>query len=93
MKIKDMLRNKIWIFIPDFKTNEDIKDKKGNFVMQAHEEDYMKAWNLICDVSRKEFQKVYDRLGVKIQVGKFKLSPDSYKRSMADFVLQFRFRN
>ena len=40
--------------------------------MQAHEEDYMKAWNLICDVSRKEFQKVYDRLGVKIQVGKIR---------------------
>ena len=34
--------------------------------LQAHEEDYLKAWNLICDVSRKEFQKVYDRLDIKI---------------------------
>ena len=34
--------------------------------LQGHEEDYLKAWNLICDVSRKEFQKVYDRLDVKI---------------------------
>jgi len=34
--------------------------------LQAHEADYLKAWNLICDVSRKEFQKVYDRLDVRI---------------------------
>jgi len=34
--------------------------------LQAHEEDSLKAWNLICDVSRTEFQKVYDRLGVTI---------------------------
>ncbi len=33
--------------------------------LQSHEDDYIKAWNLICDVSRTEFQKVYDRLGVK----------------------------
>jgi len=35
--------------------------------LQAHEPEYIKAWNLICDVSRKEFQKVYDRLDVVIQ--------------------------
>ena len=34
--------------------------------LQAHEEDYLKAWNLICDVSRKEFQKVYDRLDINL---------------------------
>lgn len=33
--------------------------------LQAHEEDYLKALNLICDVSRKEFQKVYNRLDIK----------------------------
>jgi arginyl-tRNA synthetase len=33
--------------------------------LQAHE-DYLKGWNLICDVSRKEFQKVCDRLDIKI---------------------------
>ena len=27
--------------------------------LQAHEPDYIKGWNLICDVSRHEFQKVY----------------------------------
>lgn len=25
-----------------------------------------KAWNLICDVSRKDFQKIYDRLDIKL---------------------------
>ncbi|KAK5643828.1 hypothetical protein RI129_007673 [Pyrocoelia pectoralis] len=34
--------------------------------LQAHEPNYLQAWNLICDVSRKEFQKVYERLGVTI---------------------------
>ncbi len=33
--------------------------------LQSHEENYMKAWTLICDASRKEFQKIYDRLGIK----------------------------
>ena len=35
--------------------------------LQAHEPDYIKAWNLICDVSRKEFDKVYKRLNVTIK--------------------------
>ena len=35
--------------------------------LQAHDPDYIKGWNLICDVSRKEFQKVYDRLQVQIK--------------------------
>lgn len=34
--------------------------------LQAFDPDYVKAWNLICDVSRKEFQKIYDRLDIKI---------------------------
>jgi arginyl-tRNA synthetase len=34
--------------------------------LQAHEPDYIKAWTQICDVSRNEFQKVYERLGVKL---------------------------
>lgn len=25
------------------------------------------VWTLLCDISRKEFQKVYDRLGVKLE--------------------------
>ncbi|KAK9710834.1 tRNA synthetases class I (R) [Popillia japonica] len=34
--------------------------------LQAFEPDYYKAWQLICDVSRKEFQKIYDRMDIKI---------------------------
>lgn len=34
--------------------------------LQSHDEDYIKAWNLICDVSRKEFQQIYDRLDIKL---------------------------
>ena len=51
-----------------FDADEDFKKRAYNCVvkLQAHEPDYLKAWNLICDVSRKEFQKVYDRLDVKL---------------------------
>jgi len=51
-----------------FDTDEEFKSRAYACVvkLQAHEEDYLKAWNLICDVSRKEFQKVYDRLDIQI---------------------------
>eukprot|EP00092_Neocalanus_flemingeri_P029483 GFUD01032013.1.p1 GENE.GFUD01032013.1~~GFUD01032013.1.p1 ORF type:complete len:664 (-),score=183.96 GFUD01032013.1:178-2169(-) len=51
-----------------FDTDEQFKSRAYACVvkLQAHEEDYLKAWNLICDVSRREFQKVYDRLDIKI---------------------------
>ncbi|CAF89939.1 unnamed protein product, partial [Tetraodon nigroviridis] len=34
--------------------------------LQSKEPDFIKAWNLICDVSRQEFQKIYDCLDIKI---------------------------
>uniref|UniRef100_A0AAG5DRM6 Probable arginine--tRNA ligase, cytoplasmic n=1 Tax=Anopheles atroparvus TaxID=41427 RepID=A0AAG5DRM6_ANOAO len=34
--------------------------------LQSGESNYLKAWNLICDVSRKEFQIIYNRLDVKL---------------------------
>uniref|UniRef100_A0A182K960 Probable arginine--tRNA ligase, cytoplasmic n=1 Tax=Anopheles christyi TaxID=43041 RepID=A0A182K960_9DIPT len=34
--------------------------------LQSGEPSYLKAWNLICDVSRKEFQLIYNRLDVKL---------------------------
>ncbi|XP_058120534.1 probable arginine--tRNA ligase, cytoplasmic isoform X2 [Anopheles coustani] len=34
--------------------------------LQSGEPSYLKAWNLICDVSRKEFQTIYNRLDVKL---------------------------
>ncbi|XP_069001381.1 arginine--tRNA ligase, cytoplasmic-like, partial [Embiotoca jacksoni] len=34
--------------------------------LQSKEPEFIKAWNLICDVSRREFQKVYDCLDIQI---------------------------
>uniref|UniRef100_U5EN81 Probable arginine--tRNA ligase, cytoplasmic n=1 Tax=Corethrella appendiculata TaxID=1370023 RepID=U5EN81_9DIPT len=34
--------------------------------LQGGDPNSLKAWNMICDVSRKEFQKIYDRLDVKL---------------------------
>nr|CAD7406562.1 unnamed protein product [Timema poppensis] len=34
--------------------------------LQSFEPESTKAWNMICDVSRKEFQKVYERLDITI---------------------------
>ncbi|KAF7282436.1 hypothetical protein GWI33_002666 [Rhynchophorus ferrugineus] len=34
--------------------------------LQSFEPEHTQAWNLICDVSRKEFQKIYDRLDIKL---------------------------
>merc|ERR1719300_1988383 len=51
-----------------FDSDEEFKARAYACVvkLQAHEEDYLKAWNLICDVSRREFQKVYDRLDISL---------------------------
>ena len=34
--------------------------------LQAKDPDTMKAWNLLCDQSRREFQVIYDRLNVQL---------------------------
>ncbi|RVE47327.1 hypothetical protein evm_008008 [Chilo suppressalis] len=34
--------------------------------LQSGDPDFIAAWKLICEVSRKEFQKIYDRLEIKI---------------------------
>ncbi|XP_053399886.1 arginine--tRNA ligase, cytoplasmic-like isoform X2 [Mercenaria mercenaria] len=51
-----------------FDEDETFKKRAYNAVvqLQKYDPDHMKAWNLICDVSRKEFKKVYDRLGITI---------------------------
>lgn len=35
--------------------------------LQALEEESMKAWKIICDISRKEFLQIYERLNVTIE--------------------------
>ncbi|XP_015114431.1 arginine--tRNA ligase, cytoplasmic [Diachasma alloeum] len=51
-----------------FDTDEEFKKRAYACVvkLQAFEPDITKAWNMICDVSRKEFDKLYKRLDVKL---------------------------
>lgn len=51
-----------------FDTDEEFKKRAYAKVvlLQSGDKDSVKGWQLICDVSRKEFQKIYDRLDVKI---------------------------
>lgn len=51
-----------------FDEEEDFKKRAYDCVvkLQSFHEDYTRAWQLICDVSRKEFQLIYDRLKIKI---------------------------
>ncbi|XP_070790223.1 arginine--tRNA ligase, cytoplasmic [Pituophis catenifer annectens] len=51
-----------------FDTEEEFKKHAYHCVvlLQSKTPDIIKAWNLICDVSRKEFQKIYDCLDVSI---------------------------
>ncbi|CAK1555598.1 unnamed protein product [Leptosia nina] len=50
--------------------DEDEEFKKRAYLcvveLQSGNPDYTAAWKLICEVSRQEFQKVYDRLDIKI---------------------------
>ncbi|XP_013189791.1 arginine--tRNA ligase, cytoplasmic [Amyelois transitella] len=51
-----------------FDTNEEFKKRAYACVvqLQSGKPDYIAAWKLICEVSRREFQKIYDRLDIKI---------------------------
>ncbi|XP_031109940.1 arginine--tRNA ligase, chloroplastic/mitochondrial-like isoform X2 [Ipomoea triloba] len=48
---------------PDFKE----RAQKAVVSLQGGEEKYRKAWSQICEISRKEFEKVYHRLGVHLE--------------------------
>ncbi|KAK7143900.1 hypothetical protein R3I93_014914 [Phoxinus phoxinus] len=52
-----------------FDEDEEFKKRAYQCVvkLQSKETDFIKAWNLICDVSRNEFQKIYDCLEIRIQ--------------------------
>ncbi|VFQ63033.1 unnamed protein product [Cuscuta campestris] len=41
--------------------------QKAVVSLQGGDEEYRKAWLQICEISRKEFQKIYDRLGVRLE--------------------------
>ncbi|XP_057538321.1 arginine--tRNA ligase, chloroplastic/mitochondrial-like isoform X3 [Amaranthus tricolor] len=48
---------------PDFKE----KAQKAVVSLQGGDPKYRKAWATICEISRREFQKVYERLGVHLE--------------------------
>uniref|UniRef100_A0A673J192 Arginine--tRNA ligase, cytoplasmic n=1 Tax=Sinocyclocheilus rhinocerous TaxID=307959 RepID=A0A673J192_9TELE len=52
-----------------FDEDEEFKKRAYQCVvkLQSKEPDFIKAWNLICDVSRNEFQKVYNCLDIRIE--------------------------
>ena len=52
-----------------FDKDEDFKSTSRDAVvaLQSGEETAYKAWQLLCEQSRKEFQKIYDRLDITIQ--------------------------
>ncbi len=52
-----------------FDEEEDFKTTSREAVvdLQSGEESARKAWQLLCEQSRKEFQKIYDRLDITIQ--------------------------
>ncbi|KAK7580408.1 hypothetical protein V9T40_001037 [Parthenolecanium corni] len=49
-----------------FDTDEEFKKRAKESVVKLQKKvpDYIQAWKLICDASRKEFQKIYDRLDI-----------------------------
>ncbi|XP_062513588.1 arginine--tRNA ligase, cytoplasmic-like isoform X2 [Corticium candelabrum] len=51
-----------------FDEDQEFKKRAYNDVvlLQGGDPDVRKAWNMICDESRKEFDKIYDRLDIKI---------------------------
>ncbi|RHY11408.1 hypothetical protein DYB25_004430 [Aphanomyces astaci] len=51
-----------------FDEDEDFhkRSKDGVVKLQAGDAESLSAWKILCDVSRKEYQKVYDRLDVRL---------------------------
>mmetsp|Transcript_26193 Transcript_26193/g.33958 ORF Transcript_26193/g.33958 Transcript_26193/m.33958 type:complete len:658 (+) Transcript_26193:86-2059(+) len=52
-----------------FDEDDDFKTRSREEVvkLQSGDEENLKAWNLLCEVSRKEFQLIYDMLGVELE--------------------------
>jgi arginyl-tRNA synthetase len=52
-----------------FDEEEDFKTRSREAVteLQSGRPEYVEAWQRICDASRREFEKIYKRLGVTIQ--------------------------
>ncbi|XP_016839394.1 probable arginine--tRNA ligase, cytoplasmic isoform X2 [Nasonia vitripennis] len=73
--------------------DEDEEFKKRAYAcvvkLQAHEPKYIQAWKLICDVSRKEFQSIYNRLDIKL----IERGESFYHSRMKDIVKELEEKN
>ncbi|KAL7853558.1 hypothetical protein AOLI_G00204020 [Acnodon oligacanthus] len=70
-----------------FDDEEEFKKRAYQCVvrLQSKDPNFIKAWNLICDVSRNEFQKVYDCLGIRI----IERGESYYQDMMTEVVKEF----
>ena len=48
---------------PEFKE----KSRLNVVDLQAHDPECIQIWQLLCDISRREFDKVYDRLDITVK--------------------------
>lgn len=53
--------------------------------LQNYHPDFVKAWQMICDVSRKDFNRIYDRLEIKI----LERGESFYQKLMIELVEEF----
>uniref|UniRef100_G3WRU8 Arginine--tRNA ligase, cytoplasmic n=2 Tax=Sarcophilus harrisii TaxID=9305 RepID=G3WRU8_SARHA len=70
-----------------FDTEEEFKKRAYQCVVQLQSKtpDITKAWNLICDVSRQEFKKIYDALDISL----IERGESFYQDRMTDIVREF----
>ncbi|XP_068958508.1 arginine--tRNA ligase, cytoplasmic isoform X2 [Petaurus breviceps papuanus] len=73
-----------------FDTEEEFKKRAYQCVVQLQSKmpDITKAWNLICDVSRQEFKKIYEALDISL----IERGESFYQDRMADVVREFEER-
>ncbi len=61
---------KIYFCIPQARFDEDVEFKKTSQLnvvkLQAGDEECRAIWNVLCEISRKEFEKVYKRLDISL---------------------------
>ncbi|KAL6264731.1 hypothetical protein P5V15_004829 [Pogonomyrmex californicus] len=74
-----------------FDEDEEFKKRAYECVikLQAFEPDITKAWKMICDISRKEFEKVYTRLDIKVT----ERGESFYQKYMEAIVKELESRN
>uniref|UniRef100_A0A667FXX4 Arginine--tRNA ligase, cytoplasmic n=1 Tax=Lynx canadensis TaxID=61383 RepID=A0A667FXX4_LYNCA len=73
-----------------FDTEEEFKKRAYQCVvlLQSKNPDIIKAWKLICDVSRQEFNKIYDALDISL----IERGESFYQDKMNDIVKEFEDR-